>query len=52
MIGAVIPKIMGFTIIIIIGFDLIVAKVGNVAIRMKNSVLYSCGCMVENKDTV
>jgi len=41
MIGAMIPKIMGFTIIIIIGFDPIVAKVGNVAIRMMNSRFYT-----------
>jgi hypothetical protein len=41
MIGVVIPKMMGFTIINIIGFDLIVDKVGNLVICIRDSRFYT-----------
>jgi hypothetical protein len=41
VIGVLIPKFIGFTIIKIIGFDPIVAEVGNVAIHTKDSRFYT-----------
>ncbi len=41
MIRVVIPKIMGFIVIKVIGFDLVVVKVNNVAIRMRDSRFYT-----------
>ncbi len=41
VIGAMIPKNMGFTIINVIGFDPIVAKIGNLVLHMRDSRFYN-----------